>query len=45
MVKQTTYGANQLILYDDADTYKLKTDYANSKCLGGTMLWSIDQGI
>ena len=42
MVKQITWDGDQWIGYDDAETFALKTNYANSKCLGGTMIWSID---
>ena len=40
-VKEVTFGGNQWVSYDDADTFKLKIDYANSKCLGGTMIWAV----
>ncbi|KAF3278210.1 hypothetical protein TWF970_004662 [Orbilia oligospora] len=33
-------GAKQWVSWDDAQTIKLKVDYANSNCLGGTMVWS-----
>lgn len=29
------------VSYDDADTFKQKIDYANSHCLGGTMIWAV----
>lgn len=32
---------DQWLSYDDADTLKLKTDYARSLCLGGVMVWAI----
>ena len=28
--------------YDDAETLALKKGYANNRCLGGTMIWSVD---
>jgi hypothetical protein len=31
-----------IVAYDDADTFKVKMEYANDRCLGGTMVWSID---
>ena len=42
-----TYSAvmvkgDDLISYDNAESYKAKVDYATNKCLGGTMLWAID---
>ena len=39
-VKEVVFGGNQWVSYDDAETFKLKIDYANSKCLGGTMIWA-----
>lgn len=33
---------NQLISYDNSETFKSKVDYATSICLGGTMVWAID---
>lgn len=39
-VKQVVWDTNQWVSYDDADTFKLKIDYANSHCLGGTMVWA-----
>ncbi|KAL8658049.1 MAG: hypothetical protein Q9226_001309 [Calogaya cf. arnoldii] len=41
-VKQAVYGGNQWVSYDDADTLKIKVDYANKHCLGGTMVWAVD---
>jgi len=29
------------VSYDDATTLKLKVDYANRNCLGGTMVWAV----
>ena len=34
-VKIVTWGGNQWVSYDDAQTLKMKIQYANSKCLGG----------
>ena len=34
-VKYAVFDTNQWVSYDDADTFKLKIDYANSHCLGG----------
>ena len=39
-VKLVVWDSNQWVSYDDADTLKLKVDYANSHCLGGTMVWA-----
>ncbi|KAI9712955.1 MAG: hypothetical protein M1812_006702 [Candelaria pacifica] len=33
---------DQWIGFDDADTIALKTSFANSVCMGGTMIWSVD---
>lgn len=41
-VKIVTWGGNQWVSYDDAQTLKMKIQYANSKCLGGIMVWAID---
>lgn len=32
---------NQWVAYDDPDTFKLKTDFARSQCLGGVMVWAV----
>jgi chitinase len=42
MVKYFTYGGNNWVGYDDEDTYAMKELYADSRCLGGIMIWSID---
>ncbi|KAG8361863.1 hypothetical protein FVEN_g217 [Fusarium venenatum] len=39
-VKIAKWG-NQWVSYDDEDTFPLKTEYANSQCLGGVMVWAI----
>lgn len=33
---------DQWIGYDDDDTFKLKLELANKRCLGGTSLWSLE---
>lgn len=45
-VQIVTWNSNQWVSYDDATTFQLKMNYANSKCLGGTMIWasSLDSG-
>jgi chitinase len=40
-VKQIVWDTNQWVSFDDAETLKIKTDYANGKCLGGTMVWAV----
>jgi hypothetical protein len=44
MVKYMTYGSNRdsWIAFDDKDTFALKERFARARCLGGTMIWSID---
>ncbi|KAF2123714.1 glycoside hydrolase family 18 protein, partial [Dothidotthia symphoricarpi CBS 119687] len=42
MVKYLTYGGNNWVGYDDPETLALKESFANSLCLGGLMIWSID---
>ena len=37
-VKMVTWGGNQWVSYDDEETPGMKVDYANSRCLGGTMV-------
>ena len=39
-VKQVVWNTNQWVSYDDSDTFKMKIDYANQHCLGGTMVWA-----
>ncbi|KAK4154117.1 glycoside hydrolase superfamily [Chaetomidium leptoderma] len=41
-VQIVTWDSNQWVSYDDAVTLKKKLDYANLRCLGGTMIWAID---
>lgn len=42
MVKYFTYDNDSWIGYDDKETYALKEGLANNRCLGGTMIWSVD---
>ncbi|KAJ6559056.1 putative class V chitinase [Mycena vulgaris] len=39
-VKIVTYGGNNWVSYDDSETFKMKIDYSNNHCLGGTMVWA-----
>ncbi|KAK8076337.1 hypothetical protein PG994_003609 [Apiospora phragmitis] len=41
-VKIVTWDTDQWVSWDDAQTLKIKQDYANKRCLGGTMIWAID---
>ena len=42
MVKYFTYAGDSWVGYDDDETLALKESFANSLCLGGLMIWSID---
>ncbi|KAK4183327.1 hypothetical protein QBC35DRAFT_535808 [Podospora australis] len=42
MVKIATWGGNQWAGFDDSQTLKMKLDYANKLCMGGTMIWAVD---
>lgn len=39
-VKVATWD-DQWVAYDDADTYRLKAEYAQKHCLGGLMVWAV----
>lgn len=39
-VQVLVYDDDNWISYDDAVTIKMKMDYANQNCLGGTMVWA-----
>ncbi|KAJ6133076.1 hypothetical protein N7471_008291, partial [Penicillium samsonianum] len=39
-VKAVSFG-DQWVSYDDADTFKIRGDFAKSQCLGGVMVWAI----
>jgi chitinase len=41
-VKIVTWDSNQWVSWDDAETLKIKQDFANRRCLGGTMVWAVD---
>ncbi|KAI0159376.1 family 18 glycosyl hydrolase [Pestalotiopsis sp. NC0098] len=43
MVKYVTWDSNQWVSYDDDDTFDQKRNFANKRCLGGTMVWAMDQ--
>jgi hypothetical protein len=40
-VKWMTYGSNQWISFDDAETFKKKKEYMFSRCLKGFMIWEL----
>ncbi|KAF4828354.1 Killer toxin subunits alpha/beta [Colletotrichum tropicale] len=37
-----TWDTDQWVSWDDAKTLGMKVDFANRRCLGGTMVWAID---
>ncbi|PYH89089.1 glycoside hydrolase [Aspergillus ellipticus CBS 707.79] len=41
-VKVVTWDKDQWASWDDRETLRLKINYANKRCLGGTMVWAID---
>ena len=43
-VNYLTFDSNQWVSYDDAVTFKQKTDWANSLGLGGALIWASDLG-
>jgi GH18 family chitinase len=42
-VKFVAYNKTQWVSFDDEETVKLKQKFANERCLGGTMVWAMDQ--
>jgi GH18 family chitinase len=40
-VKILKFDNNQWLTYDDADTFKLKAEFARGQCLGGVMVWAV----
>lgn len=42
-VKWMSYNTDQWVSYDDGETIQLKLSKANSRCLGGKMVWAVDQ--
>lgn len=41
-VKIATWDNDQWVSWDDEETLKMKLEYANRRCLGGTMVWAVD---
>ncbi|OHW96267.1 glycoside hydrolase family 18 protein [Colletotrichum incanum] len=41
-VQIVTWDSDQWVSWDDQTTLKMKQDFANRRCLGGTMVWAID---
>ncbi|KAL4775859.1 hypothetical protein BDW60DRAFT_225034 [Aspergillus nidulans var. acristatus] len=44
-VKILKFDNNQWLTYDDADTFKLKVQFASSQCLGGVMVWAVSHDL
>lgn len=42
-VKWINWDSDQWVSYDDDETFGLKRDFANGRCLGGLMVWAMDQ--
>lgn len=42
-IKYTSWNNSQWVAYDDAETIQMKLVYARSLCLGGAMVWAMDQ--
>ncbi|KAJ6503695.1 hypothetical protein C8R45DRAFT_973479, partial [Mycena sanguinolenta] len=42
-VKYLVYNDVDWVSYDDAQTFAMKLQFANDICVGGTMVWSLDQ--
>ncbi|RAL04126.1 putative class V chitinase [Aspergillus ibericus CBS 121593] len=40
-VQIVTFDSNQWVSYDDWESFAVKMDYANSHCIGGTMVWAV----
>lgn len=40
-VKTITWGGDQWVSFDDEETLALKAIFAQSKCLGGVMVWAV----
>ncbi|RDW64378.1 uncharacterized protein DSM5745_09789 [Aspergillus mulundensis] len=44
-VKILKFDSNQWLTYDDAETFKLKAEFASSQCLGGVMVWAVSHDL
>lgn len=42
-VNYMVWDYDQWVSFDTRETFQLKVDYANSVCLGGVMIWALDQ--
>jgi chitinase len=41
-VKYVTFGGDQWVSFDDADTFKQKIEWANNIGIGGSLIWASD---
>lgn len=41
-VQIVTWDSDQWVSWDDAVTLQMKMDFANRRCLGGTLVWAAD---
>lgn len=41
-VQIVTWDSDQWVSWDDAVTLQMKMDFANRRCLGGTLVWAVD---
>ncbi|KAL4867514.1 hypothetical protein BDV12DRAFT_198207 [Aspergillus spectabilis] len=44
-VKILSFDNNQWLTYDDAETFKLKAEFASGQCLGGLMVWAVSHDL
>ncbi|GFF29663.1 hypothetical protein IFM61606_10399 [Aspergillus udagawae] len=44
-VKILKFNNNQWLMYDDANTFKLKAEFARGQCLGGVMVWAVSHDL
>jgi len=42
-IKYMSWNSTQWVGYDDAVTIQMKLAFANARCLGGAMVWAMDQ--
>ena len=42
-VEMVVFGSDQWVSYDAEQTFRMKYEYANGKCLGGLMVWAVSQ--
>jgi hypothetical protein len=42
-IRYVAYNKTQWVGYDDDETIRLKQAFASKRCLGGTMVWAMDQ--